>query len=216
MASSTQEEETFFFFEVLGFELTASTHARQALDHLSHISSTFCFNYFLDRVSHFCLGLDGTTILPVPPTTTQLTGWDGISLNFFAWAGQTTILPISTFQVAGIRGMHLHAWPLDKGNLNTNFIFFYSFIHMCIHCLDRFFPPPPRPILISKIKQGTGCHWLMPITLATLETEMENHSSRPAHLQNNQSKMDWRHDSSGRVPSLQVWNLVPPKGNFKR
>jgi hypothetical protein len=33
------------------------------------------------------------------------------------------------------------------------------------------------------------------------------------HLQNNQSKMNWRCGSSGRVPSVWLWNPSPTKIN---
>jgi hypothetical protein len=56
----------------------------------------------------------------------------------------------------------------------------------------------------------------MPVTLATWDSEIwriavQGQPSKqfmrpPPHLQNNQSKMDWRFGSSSRVPTLQVWS----------
>jgi hypothetical protein len=56
----------------------------------------------------------------------------------------------------------------------------------------------------------------MPIILATWEAEIwKDSSSRPVHanslwdphLQNNQTKTDWRNSPSGRIPVLQAWSL---------
>jgi hypothetical protein len=44
----------FYFLVRLGFELRAFTLAGQALYHLSHSPSSFCFSYFLNKVSHLC------------------------------------------------------------------------------------------------------------------------------------------------------------------
>jgi hypothetical protein len=54
-------------------------------------------------------------------------------------------------------------------------------------------------------------HWLTPAMLATWETGIRRtmvqgkQFARP-HLQNNQSKLDWRRGSSSREPALQVWS----------
>jgi hypothetical protein len=58
------------------------------------------------------------------------------------------------------------------------------------------------------------CLWLTPIILGTWEAEIRRSKvwgqpGQKVHeipcLQNNQSKIDWRCDSSGRAPALQVW-----------
>jgi hypothetical protein len=65
---------------------------------------------------------------------------------------------------------------------------------------------------LKKMKEGAGHHpWLMSVILATWEAEIRTTvASQPGqivhdtpHLQNNQSKMDWRCGSSSRVPDLQ-------------
>jgi hypothetical protein len=56
----------FFFFMRLVLELRASHLQSKALYHLSHISSSFCSDYFGDGVSQtVCLGCPPTTILPI-------------------------------------------------------------------------------------------------------------------------------------------------------
>jgi hypothetical protein len=75
---------------------------------------------------------------------------------------------------------------------------------------------------------STGAHACNPSYLG--DRDWEDHSLRPVwansswdpipHLQNNQSKMDWRCDSSGRVPGLQVkkpsaQTPIPPKKKKK-
>jgi hypothetical protein len=63
------------------------------------------------------------------------------------------------------------------------------------------------------IKLQTGHQWLMPIILATWEAEIRRImvQGQPGqifletpHLQNNQSRMDWRCGSSSRTPALQA------------
>jgi hypothetical protein len=45
----------------------------------------------------------------------------------------------------------------------------------------------------------------------------QTNSSRDPHLQNNQSKMDWRCGSSRRAPALQVWNAeFKPQSHKKK
>jgi hypothetical protein len=107
------------FFVVLGFEFRASCFARQVLYHLSHTRSPFCFVYFSDKVTHFCLGL--ASDFDPPPIASHMAGmtdvhhfaqlicWDGISLNF-AWP-QTVILPVSASQISGIISVSHDAWP---------------------------------------------------------------------------------------------------------
>jgi hypothetical protein len=53
----------------------------------------------------------------------------------------------------------------------------------------------------------------MPLILAIWEAESrritvrgQRRFMRPPHLQNDQSKVDWRCGSSGRTPALQVWS----------
>jgi hypothetical protein len=55
---------------------------------------------------------------------------------------QTTILPVSTFQVAGIRGMHHHAQPPSKNILSTeeklaamNNLHLWGSIRLSFECL---------------------------------------------------------------------------------
>jgi hypothetical protein len=52
-----------FLFDGTGIQIQGFEFARQALSHLSHTSSSFCFGYFGDGVSRtICLGWPQTTI----------------------------------------------------------------------------------------------------------------------------------------------------------
>jgi hypothetical protein len=74
-----------------------------------------------------------------------------------------------------------------------------------------------------KILLVAGCQWLMPVTLATWEAEIRRIVAwcqprqivqETPHLQNNQSKMDWKHDSNSRVLCKNEdlsSNPIPPK-----
>jgi hypothetical protein len=44
------------------------------------------------------------------------------------------------------------------------FVYFYSFIHMCMHCLDHFCPLSPAPTLspYTNSLQGRTCSALIP------------------------------------------------------
>jgi hypothetical protein len=106
----------FFFFLVLGFNSGPCTCHRQALYLLNHVSSTFCFSYFWDRVLCLCwTGLSWTAIslfmLPLKlgwlaHTTTPSFYWLRWSLtNFLHRLSSNTIFPISTSQGARITGM---------------------------------------------------------------------------------------------------------------
>jgi hypothetical protein len=101
----------FFFFLIFGGTgvwLQGLALARQVLSHLSYSPSPFCFSYFLDRLSHFCLGL---ALHQDPPTCTsqiteitrmynhsQIVCWEG-DLTFFPDWPWTAVPPISTFLV---------------------------------------------------------------------------------------------------------------------
>jgi hypothetical protein len=64
----------------------------------------------------------------------------------------------------------------------------------------------------TSLKDGARHQWLIPVISAIWEAWMEGSrlEARPAKqftrpsLQNNQSKMDWKCDSSSRAPVLQV------------
>jgi hypothetical protein len=57
-----------------------------------------------------------------------------------------------------------------------------------------------------------GGQWLMLVILATQEAEIRRvvvQCQPEPHLQNNQSKIDWRCDSSSRAPALQTQSSNP-------
>jgi hypothetical protein len=64
----------------------------------------------------------------------------------------------------------------------------------------------------QKLRLIAGCWWLMSVILAAWEVEMRRSSIRDqpgqtvceTHLQNNLSKMNWKHSPRDRVTSLQA------------
>jgi hypothetical protein len=80
---------------------------RQALFHLSHTPSPFCFNYFSDRVSHFCPGpaLDSDTLTHVSYLAT-ITGQ--MHMLILPRLSTDCNLPISDCQAAEIIGVCSH------------------------------------------------------------------------------------------------------------
>jgi hypothetical protein len=53
------------------------------------------------------------------------------------------------------KGFH-HRLIKCQGQVRTFFFFFYSFIHMCIHCLGHFSPLLPFPTLSPQVKTFKG------------------------------------------------------------
>jgi hypothetical protein len=89
------------------------------------------------------------------------------------------------------------------------------------------FKPQYHKLKKKKRKARARRRWITPVILASWESEIGRimiqgqlrqivHETPPANLQNNQSKMDWRCGSSGRMPTLQCKALSsnpspPPK-----
>jgi hypothetical protein len=111
---------SFLILAAPGFEL-------RALHLLGPSSSSFCFRDFLDRVSCFCPGVAWmASCCPTgswddrhkPPGPRVLIETRSEAFFFPSWP-QTTILPMSASQLAGITGVSHHAWPYVLPPNNT-------------------------------------------------------------------------------------------------
>jgi hypothetical protein len=112
-------------------------------------------------------------------------GLDVVSQTFCPGWLWTMILPISASQAARITRLSHHAWlwNLFKNHLHNNYVSWALVVYgWNLSSLENW-------------DQEDGHSW--PAWINTL---------RDPHLQNNQSKMDWRCGSSSRVAALQVWS----------
>jgi hypothetical protein len=106
-----------FIWQSWGLNSGAHTCLVGALTFEPHPSS-FCFSYFLERISWFFAQADSPTYAPHTclgwtdiSHCTQLISWDGASLSFCPSQPTTMFLLIAAYWVARIIGVNQHTWP---------------------------------------------------------------------------------------------------------